>query len=59
MEIKVKIATKEHIQYAVPRNENGVRACRLVNREYLTTDELKTLELMGFTIVIEEAKRNS
>lgn len=54
MEIRVQIIKVGNHLYAKPKCINAERACRLVNREYLTTKELKTLELMGFTIVIEE-----
>lgn len=53
MSILIRVVTIGKIECSFPRCENAVRACQLVNREYLTTKELKLLQLMGFKIVVE------
>lgn len=56
MKLKVEIVHESQRTMALPRCENAERACRLVGRSYLTLQELKTLQLMGMKIMIEEPK---
>lgn len=56
MKLQVELVKEGFELYAKPRCLNSVRACNLVNRNYLTAQEIKTFELMGFEINIKEKK---
>lgn len=55
--LNVEIMTVDSQPVIRPRCLNSERACLLVKRSYLTAEELKILELMGFEIIVEDRQK--
>jgi hypothetical protein len=44
---------------AYPVNESAYYACKLVNRDFLTQEEAKIFQKLGFTIEVIQEKTNT
>lgn len=53
MQVKIQMVQQQNVAYGMPRCKNARLACKFFGHEFLTTKELRILELMGFEILVE------
>jgi len=60
MKVLIKKSKGSFVDFvAFPLCENSLRACKLVNRNFLKAAEIKLLELMGFNVEAIENNNNT